>query len=224
MKFKLLRDILVYLVIPILLFNATIINNQQTAFQLSCSIAIIYSIFTKIKENRINITGVFTFFILFASFLSSISVDSDKIYFYNTCILLFIALLVPILKLFNKNISIIVIKDMLKSLNKNTLGIIRLLKKKTIMNEINKISYMVETNLILMSLLRIINILIYGEGNNSPLNMASNCIGIVFLVMIIYKIIKVTYAYSKINTNKSNKTFKEEDNSRGKVINFNYYK
>lgn len=224
MRIRLLRDILVYIVVPILFFNASIISNIEIAFQVSCSIVIVYSIFTRIKENRINATGLTIFFIIIVYFISNRNPDSDNVYFYNTCIFLSLALINPVLKIFDKDISIIVIRDILKSLNRNSLVIIRLLKKKSMFSEINKICSMIETNLILISLLRIINILLYSGGSNSYLNFIINFVGIIFTVLIVYRIVKVFYAYKKLNIEKSNNGLSHEDHTKGKIINFNSFK
>lgn len=222
MKLKLLRDILVYIVVPILFFNVSI-SNMQIVFQISCSIAIAYSIFTKIKENRINVTGLVLFFIIILLFISNKNSDLDNVYFYNTCILLSLALINPILNIFNKDISIIIIKDMLRSLNRNSVAIIRLLKKKAMFNEISRIYSLVETNLILVSLLRIINILVYNAQVNSYLNFMTNCIGIIFFTITIYKIVKITNAYKKLNIDKNNINLSPEDDTKGKIINFSSF-
>ena len=224
MKSRLLKDILVYIVVPVLLFNATFVSNIEIAFRVSCAIAISYSVYTRIKEVRVNFTGLTIFFITIAYFLSGKNPDSDDVYFYNTCIFLSLALIIPGLKVFNKDISIIVLKDILKSLNKNSLAMIRLLKKKSMLGEINKICSMIETNLILVSLLRIINILIYRGGSNSYLNFITNCAGSIFTGFIIYKIIKVIGESKKFNIDKKNKGINNEDNTKGKVINFNSFK
>lgn len=224
MKSRLLKDILVYIVVPLLIFNAAIISNIEIAFQVSCSIAIVYSVFTRIKESRVNSTGLAVFFIIITYFLSSKNQDSDNVYFYNTCIFLSLALIIPGVKVFNKDISIIVIKDILKSLNRNSLAMIRLLKKKSIWAEINRICSMIETNLILVSLLRIINILIYSGGSNSYLNFITNCVGVIFTAIIVYRIIKVIGASKKLDIDKTNKSPSHEDHTKGKIINFNSFK
>lgn len=224
MKSRLLKDILLYIVVPLVFFNATIISDIKIAFQVSCVIAIVYSVFTRIKENRVNFTGLAIFFIIITYLLSNKNPDSDNVYFYNTCIILSLALIIPVMKIFNKDISRIVIKDILKCLNRNSLAMIRILKKKSILGEINRIGSMIETNLILISLLRIINILIYSGGNNSYLNFITNCIGVVFTILIAYRIMKVIYASKKLNIDKINKGTNQEDNTKGKVINFNSFK
>ena len=222
MKFRLLRDILIYIVIPILLFNILITKNIQLAFQISCSLAIIYSIFTKVKENRINTTGVFIFSIIALYMLSNISKDSDNIYFMNTCICLGISLIIPSSKVFNKDISIVVIKDILRASNKNTLAVVRLMRKKSMMGEIQKILAMIEMNFILISLLRISKALMYNRQSGLYLNFITNCIGMIFTIVIMYKIINVVRESKKLNIN--NKSSKDEGSVKGKVINFNYYK
>ena len=221
---RLLRDILVYTVVPILFLNASIISNIEIAFQVSCSIAIVYSIFTKMKENRINVTGLSLFFIISVCFISSRSTDSDNIYFYNTCIFLSLSLINPLLNIFNKDINIIIIKDILRCLNRNSLATIRLLKRKAMFSEISRIYSMIETNLILVSLLRVINILIYNGQSNSYLNFITNCIGIIFTVLIVYRIGKVVYAYKQLNIDKNNTGLNHEDKTKGKIINFNSFK
>lgn len=223
-KSKLLKDVLIYIVVPVLIFNVAIINNIEIAFQVSCVIAIIYSVFTRIKESRVNSTGLAIFFIIIVYFLSSNNPDSDNVYFYNTCIFLSLALIISGVKVFNKDISIIVIRDILKSLNRNSLAMIRLLKKKSMWGEISRICSMIETNLILVSLLRIINILIYSGGSNSYLNFITNCIGVIFTVIIVYRIIKVIYASKKLDIDKTNKGQSHEDHTKGKIINFNSFK
>lgn len=224
MKSRLLKDILVYIVSPILLFNVPIINNIEIAFQVSCAIAIAYSAFTRIKENRVNFTGLVIFLLVITFSLLKQNPDSNNIYFYSTCVFLSLALIIPLAKVFNKDISIIVTKDILKSLNKNSLSIIRLFKKKSILNEINRICSMIEANFILLSLLRIINIMMYNGGRNSYLNFIANCIGAIFTATIIYKIIKVVYKSTKLNINKSNNGPNNENNTKGKIINFNAFK
>ena len=223
-KSKLLKDVLIYIVVPVLIFNVAIINNIDIAFQVSCVIAIIYSVFTKIKEGRVNSTGLAIFFIIIVYFLSSKNPDSDNVYFYNTCIFLSLALIIPGVKIFNKDISTIVIRDILKSLDRNSLAMIRLLKKKSVWGEISRICSMIETNLILVSLLRIINILIYSGGSNSYLNFITNCIGVIFTAIIVYRIIKVIYASKKLDIDKTNKGQSHEDHTKGKIINFNSFK
>ena len=64
MKFRLFKDILVYILVPIFLFNATIINSVEIAFQISVSLTIIYSIYTRVKQNRLNTTGLILFALL----------------------------------------------------------------------------------------------------------------------------------------------------------------
>ncbi|MDD5879722.1 MAG: hypothetical protein PUC84_11145, partial [Clostridiales bacterium] len=80
MKFRLFKDILVYILVPIFLFNATIINSVEIAFQISVSLTIIYSIYTRVKQNRLNTTGLILFALLIIYFLSNQSPDSDNIY------------------------------------------------------------------------------------------------------------------------------------------------
>lgn len=224
MKSKLLKDVFIYIVVPVLIFNAAIISNIEIAFQVSCAIAIIYSVFTRIKESRVNSTGLAIFFIIIVYLLLSKNPDSDNVYFYNTCIFLSLALIISGGKIFNKDISTIVIRDILKSLNRNSLAMIRLLKKKSMWGEISRICSMIETNLILVSLLRIINILIYSGGSNSYLNFITNCIGVIFTVIIVYRITKVICASKKLDIDKTNKGQSHEDHIKGKIINFNSFK
>lgn len=224
MNSRLLKDILVYVVVPVLLLNAISINNIEIAFQVSCAISIVYSVFTKMKEDRVNSTGLVAFIIIITYSLTSKNPNSANVYFYNTCILLSLALIIPGVRIFNKDISIIVIKDILKSLSRNSLVMIRLLKRKIIWEDINIVCSMIETNLILVSLLRIINILIYNGNSNSYLNFISNCTGLIFTIIIVYRITKVFYAFKKLNIDKGNKVSGPGDNKKGKVINFKSFK
>ena len=224
MRSKLMKDILVYILLPILVFNIDIVNHTNIIFQIVFSIAIFYTIFTRYKENRVNITGVVAFFILVGIFTIRKNFDSDEVYFYNTCIILGIALIIPVLKIFNKEVCVIIIKDLLKSLNKNSLVVIKILKKKSIVNELKKISALIETCLISVSLIRILNILIYQCNPNSYFSFISRCIGIIFLGVVIYKTLKLMNESKKLNLNKVNKPTGPGDNSKGKVINFNSFK
>ena len=156
--------------------------------------------------------------------LSNQNLNSDYVYFYNTSILIFVALIIPGLKVFNKDMGIIVIRDILKSLNINSLAVIRLMKKKSMMQEINQISSMIETGLILISLLRIVNIMNYNGGVNSYLHFTTNCIAVGFATVIIYKIGKIIYVSRRLNIGKNNYNVDKEDNTKGKVINFSSFK
>lgn len=224
MKSKLMKDILVYILLPILVFNTDMVNHTNITFQIASSIAVFYTIFTLYKENRVNITGVFTFFILSGIFIIRKTFDPDEVYFYNTCIILSVALIIPIFKVFNKEVSIVIIKDMLKSLNRNSLVVVKILKKKSMINDLKKISAWIEICLISVSLIRILNILIYQCNPNSYFGFISRCIGIIFLVLVIYKSLKLVNESKKLNLNKVNKPTGSDDNSKGKVINFNTFK
>lgn len=224
MKLKLIKDILVYILLPVLVFNMDISTHIDVTFEILSGIAIFYTIFTRYKENRVNITGVFTFFILMGIFIISKTFDSDEAYFYNTCIILSVALIIPILKFFNKEVSIIIIKDIVKSLNRNSLIVFKILKKKSMINELKKISALIEICLISVSLIRILNILIYQCNPNSYFGFISRCIGITFGVLIIYKSLKLVNESKQLNLNKVNKPTGPDDDSKGKIINFNTFK
>ena len=224
MKYRFVKDILVYILIPILAFNINIFANIWHTFRGVIFISILYTIYTKIKEERINTTGIFIFIIFISYFIYNGSQDGRVIYFYNTCILLIGALVIPSLKIFNKDIGIIIIKDILRALNRNSLMIIKILKKKSIANEIKKTSAMIETGLISVSLIRVLNILTYECNSNSYLNFISRVIGLGFLGGIVYKVIKLVSESKKLKilTNKPGQNL--NDNNKGKVINFNNFR
>ncbi len=224
MKLKILKDISAYILIPVVLFNFIFLKNIEIVFQISCAVAITYSIFTKVKENRVNFTGLFIFFLIAICFLSNKNSDADTIYIYNTCIFLSLSLIGPLFRTINKGVSIIVTRDMLRLFNKNTIKGLKIIKKKPLCMEVNKIGCMIETNLIFISLVRIINILIYGDGKNSYLNFAGNCVAVVLGLITIYKLFKLVCEYRVISIDKNNKSVAKIDNTKGKIINLSSFK
>ena len=220
MKIRLIRDILIYMIIPILFFYMGDTSNLSLIAQIICTMLAIYTIYVKYIESRVNITALMFACIFVIYMLVTKNVKSSDIYFYNTCVLLYIGLIIPLFRLFNSDIGVRVLKDMLRSLNKNSSAIMRLLKKKSIITEIKKISSIIESSIILIVLLRMINIIIFNAAQESYLNFMAKLISAVAFGVVIYKIIKIKNMSKDLTDIDGN----ENGNKKGKVINFNNFK
>lgn len=223
MKTKLFKDLLVYVLFPVLLFIIGKTGNLYMITQIVGFSILIYTAYTKYNQRRIN-TSALLFCISFMTFmLVKSSVRIQEVYTYNTCLLLSIVVLIPLFRVIDKDIGIVILKDILVALDKNSLSIMKLFKKKQMVEGIKKISSITELSLGLVVLLRMINIIAFNGISESYLNFLSRLICMICIGVVIYRISKLSYISKEIkdikSTNKNN-----EIHRKGKVINLNNFK
>lgn len=222
MRMRLIRDIIIYMIFPVLFFNMSKVSDLILVAQVTCAIAVIYSVYTKFIEHRLNFSGILFLIFFVSCSLIKLNLPSKDAYFYNTCILLAICLIIPMLRVLNKDICVSILKDILVALNKNSLAILRLLKKKSIINEIKRTSSIIETSLGVVVLMRMINIISFASDSDSYINFLIRFVSFIAVIIVIYKVVKLIYASRDLKTISKNPS--NNDDTKGKVINFNNFK
>jgi len=191
LKNKLLFDSIVYIIVPIIL-SSSFTNNFPieyitlgTMFILS-----IYTIITKKKESRINISGVLfsTIYIVVFLIKQNLSNNFDA-YKYDTYLMIVMTLTIIFSVLFNKNIIKQIYIDIRKCKNDNYLRILNNIRKFKLDNDFEKISLLFTLHLILLIFIRIFSIYIFNFSgyNNSIIEIIVN---IGFIICEIYTISK----------------------------------
>ena len=105
MKNKLLSDSIVYIISPIILLAFT---NYSTIIYFTSALVFIlsiYTIITKKRESRINVSGIIfsTTYILMFLFRQKVQKGFDM-YIYDTCLMIVLTLIIVLPLLLNKNI------------------------------------------------------------------------------------------------------------------------
>ena len=105
MKNKLLSDSIVYIISPIILLAFT---NYSTIIYFASALVFIlsiYTIITKKRESRINVSGIIfsTTYILMFLFRQKVQKGFDM-YIYDTCLMIVLTLIIVLPLLLNKNI------------------------------------------------------------------------------------------------------------------------
>lgn len=223
MKTKLFKDVLIYILLPVLLIITGKSVNLMLITQIAGFGAIIYTAYTKYTQNRVNTSALLCFIIFMACILVSRDAKVQQVYLYNTCLLLSVVVLIPLFRVLNKDISVVILKDILTALDKNSLAIMKLFKKKYMLEGIKKISSITELSLGIVVLLRMINIIVFNGLSESYLNFLSRLVCIIYIAVVVYRANKLSYISKEIKEiNNKGKNIK--NNGKGKVINFNNFK
>lgn len=234
MKNKLIPDIFVYMVAPIVVCNlVTTKNMDYTIMALILSISF-YSFMTRKKESRLNVTGI-TFALGYISlYLLKQSVKLDFMrYVYDTYFLILCSISLIILSFFNKNIIKQMYTDTLKAKGYTKLYIWNSLKKNTLTQEFEKASSLVNIHLLCIVFIKVYSIATYGAQKYTTTADLEILVWMLFIVAEIYIISKINqeYKYKQKQEFKgtqkgkgliSIKTIKKAD--KEKIIYLNKYK
>ena len=136
MKNKLLSDSIVYIISPIILLSFT---NYSTIIYFASALVFIlsiYTIITKKRESRINVSGIIfsTTYILMFLFRQKVQKGFDM-YIYDTCLMIVLTLIIVLPLLLNKNIFRQIYIDIRKCKNDNNLRILNNIKKINLDND-----------------------------------------------------------------------------------------
>lgn len=225
MKNKLLSDILVYILSPILVFG--FVDEVKIKFFMTALVLgiIAYTVIVKNKEGRLNLTGV-VFSLTYILFLSSKQTIQSEYegYVYNTYFLLICAMSIPILSLFNKNFIKQVYIDILKCKGCSSLSIFNILKKTECPYYFNKMSSLISIHLLSIALVRVYSMYNYGVSGYKTTIDLEILLSVLFVIGELYIISKIAnIPKPKADTSGQNKNLKMSS-SNPRVINLNQYK
>lgn len=224
MKRKLLSDILIYLITPIIL--SFLFKGQYNIYSIIwvTMLGIGYTIIIKYYQNRFNVSGIVFLFIYIMMQSGKVSlIDEYSIYVYNIYCLLFTSIFIIATNIFDQNIFKQIYTDTLKISNYTQLQIANIIKKKNLYLDFYKITSIINIHILSLVLVKSYAALSLGEsGYSSNLYMEG------FLCTIFY-IIEIVVIVSFIKKNKyilstsKIKTIKFVSNE-SKIINFQQYK
>ena len=225
MKNKLLSDSIVYIISPIILLAFT---NYSTIIYFASALVFIlsiYTIITKKRESRINVSGIIfsTTYILMFLFRQKVQKGFDM-YIYDTCLMIVLTLIIVLPLLLNKNIFRQIYIDIRKCKNDNNLRILNNIKKINLDNDFKNLSFIFTIHLVSLILIRVFSIYIFGfeiYENNFMIQVLLN------IAFIIYEMYMVSKLMSKLKNNitikKRSSRIKKSPIS-GRVIDIEQYK
>ena len=225
MKNKLLSDSIVYIISPIILLAFT--NYSTIIYFVSALVFIlsIYTIITKKRESRINVSGIIfsTTYILMFLFRQKVQKGFDM-YIYDTCLMIVLTLIIVLPLLLNKNIFRQIYIDIRKCKNDNNLRILNNIKKINLDNDFKNLSFIFTIHLVSLILIRVFSIYIFGFESYENNFMIQVLLNIAF---IIYEMYMVSKLMSKLKNNiiikKRSSRIKKSPIS-GRVIDIEQYK
>ena len=225
MKNKLLSDSIVYIISPIILLAFT---NYSTIIYFASALVFIlsiYTIITKKRESRINVSGIIfsTTYILMFLFRQKVQKGFDM-YIYDTCLMIVLTLIIVLPLLLNKNIFRQIYIDIRKCKNDNNLRILNNIKKINLDNNFKNLSFIFTIHLVSLILIRVFSIYIFGFESYENNFMIQVLLNIAF---IIYEMNMVSKLMSKLKNNitikKRSSRIKKSPIS-GRVIDIEQYK
>lgn len=225
MKNKLLSDSIVYIISPVILLAFT---NYSTIIYFASALVFIlsiYTIITKKRESRINVSGIIfsTTYILMFLFRQKVQKGFDM-YIYDTCLMIVLTLIIVLPLLLNKNIFRQIYIDIRKCKNDNNLRILNNIKKINLDNDFKNLSFIFTIHLVSLILIRVFSIYIFGFESYKNNFMIQVLLNIAF---IIYEMYIVSKLMSKLKNNiiikKRSSRIKKSPIS-GRVIDIEQYK
>lgn len=225
MKNKLLSDSIVYIISPVILLAFT---NYSTIIYFTSALVFIlsiYTIITKKRESRINVSGIIfsTTYILMFLFRQKVQKGFDM-YIYDTCLMIVLTLIIVLPLLLNKNIFRQIYIDIRKCKNDNNLRILNNIKKINLDNDFKNLSFIFTIHLVSLILIRVFSIYIFGFESYKNNFMIQVLLNIAF---IIYEMYMVSKLMSKLKNNiiikKRSSRIKKSPIS-GRVIDIEQYK
>ncbi|MGL5348040.1 MAG: hypothetical protein ACRDA3_11870 [Peptostreptococcaceae bacterium] len=225
MRNKLLVDIIVYILSPILVLS--FVDDAITKFFIAILILgiVLYTIMVKSKEKRINLSGIMFSVICIMFFSLKQTIQSNyEIYVYNTYFLIVGSIIINAFSLLNKNIIKQVYIDFLKCKGWSELNIWNVLKKAQYPYYFNKMSSIISIHILTIALIRVYSMYNYGTGGYTTTTDLQILASVLFVIGELYIISKIANTPKPKNDGISqNKNIKNNVSSK-RVINLNQYK
>ena len=225
MKNKLLSDSIVYIISPIILLAFT---NYSTIIYFASALVFIlsiYTIITKKRESRINVSGIIfsTTYILMFLFRQKVQKGFDM-YIYDTCLLIVLTLIIVLPLLLNKNIFRQIYIDIRKCKNDNNLRILNNIKKINLDNDFKNLSFIFTIHLVSLILIRVFSIYIFGFESYENNFMIQVLLNIAFIIYEMYMVSKLMSKLKNNITIKKRSSRIKKSPISGRVIDIEQYK
>ena len=225
MKNKLLSDSIVYIISPIILLAFT---NYSTIIYFGSALVFIlsiYTIITKKRESRINVSGIIfsTTYILMFLFRQKVQKGFDM-YIYDTCLMIVLTLIIVLPLLLNKNIFRQIYIDIRKCKNDNNLRILNNIKKINLDNDFKNLSFIFTIHLVSLILIRVFSIYIFGFESYENNFMIQVLLNIAFIIYEMYMVSKLMSKLKNNITIKKRSSRIKKSPISGRVIDIEQYK
>ena len=225
MKNKLLSDSIVYIISPIILLAFT---NYSTIIYFASALVFIlsiYTIITKKRESRINVSGIIfsTTYILMFLFRQTVQKGFDM-YIYDTCLMIVLTLIIVLPLLLNKNIFRQIYIDIRKCKNDNNLRILNNIKKINLDNDFKNLSFIFTIHLVSLILIRVFSIYIFGFESYENNFMIQVLLNIAFIIYEMYMVSKLMSKLKNNITIKKRSSRIKKSPISGRVIDIEQYK
>lgn len=225
MKNKLLSDSIVYIISPIILLAFT---NYSTIIYFASALVFIlsiYTIITKKRESRINVSGIIfsTTYILMFLFRQKVQTGFDM-YIYDTCLMIVLTLIIVLPLLLNKNIFRQIYIDIRKCKNDNNLRILNNIKKINLDNDFKNLSFIFTIHLVSLILIRVFSIYIFGFESYENNFMIQVLLNIAFIIYEMYIVSKLMSKLKNNITIKKRSSRIKKSPISGRVIDIEQYK
>lgn len=225
MKNKLLSDSIVYIISPIILLAFT---NYSTIIYFASALVFIlsiYTIITKKRESRINVSGIIfsTTYILMFLFRQKVQNGFDM-YIYDTCLMIVLTLIIVLPLLLNKNIFRQIYIDIRKCKNDNNLRILNNIKKINLDNDFKNLSFIFTIHLVSLILIRVFSIYIFGFESYENNFMIQVLLNIAFIIYEMYMVSKLMSKLKNNITIKKRSSRIKKSPISGRVIDIEQYK
>lgn len=225
MKNKLLSDSIVYIISPIILLAFT---NYSTIIYFASALVFIlsiYTIITKKRESRINVSGIIfsTTYILMFLFRQKVQKGFDM-YIYDTCLMIVLTLIIVLPLLLNKDIFRQIYIDIRKCKNDNNLRILNNIKKINLDNNFKNLSFIFTIHLVSLILIRVFSIYIFGFESYENNFMIQVLLNIAFIIYEMYMVSKLMSKLKNNITIKKRSSRIKKSPISGRVIDIEQYK
>ena len=225
MKNKLLSDSIVYIISPIILLAFT---NYSTIIYFASALVFIlsiYTIITKKRESRINVSGIIfsTTYILMFLFRQKVQKGFDM-YIYDTCLMIVLTLIIVLPLLLNKNIFRQIYIDIRKCKNDNNLRILNNIKKINLDNDFKNLSFIFTIHLVSLILIRVFSVYIFGFESYENNFMIQVLLNIAFIIYEMYMVSKLMSKLKNNITIKKRSSRIKKSPISGRVIDIEQYK
>ena len=225
MKNKLLSDSIVYIISPMILLAFT---NYSTIIYFASALVFIlsiYTIITKKRESRINVSGIIfsTTYILMFLFRQKVQKGFDM-YIYDTCLMIVLTLIIVLPLLLNKNIFRQIYIDIRKCKNDNNLRILNNIKKINLDNDFKNLSFIFTIHLVSLILIRVFSIYIFGFESYENNFMIQVLLNIAFIIYEMYMVSKLMSKLKNNITIKKRSSRIKKSPISGRVIDIEQYK
>ena len=225
MKNKLLSDSIVYIISPIILLAFT---NYSTIIYFASALVFIlsiYTIITKKRESRINVSGIIfsTTYILMFLFRQKVQKGFDM-YIYDTCLMIVLTLIIVLTLLLNKNIFRQIYIDIRKCKNDNNLRILNNIKKTNLDIDFKNLPFIFTIHLVSLILIRVFSIYIFGFESYENNFMIQVLLNIAFIIYEMYMVSKLMSKLKNNITIKKRSSRIKKSPISGRVIDIEQYK